>query len=106
MQRDNRPSPFLRATLKRWEWPGDEANVYTYGTRYAAQVRACGLGTTLCGMPRTILRACYLTQGCATDVYGSATLSLFLYYTLLMHKNKYCTVLTLAISSSILFLHA
>ena len=27
-------------------------------------------------MPRTILRACYLTQGCSTDVYGSLTLSL------------------------------
>ena len=25
VQRDTRPSPFLHATLKRWEWPGNEA---------------------------------------------------------------------------------
>ena len=27
MRLHTRPSPFLRATLKRWEWPGDEATL-------------------------------------------------------------------------------
>ena len=45
-------------------------------TARATQVHACGLGTALCGMPRTILRACYLTQGCATDIWKYDTPSL------------------------------
>ena len=42
-------------------------NVYVRMAR-ATQVRACCLGTALCGIPRMILWACYLTQGCASLV--------------------------------------